>query len=43
MFYNTLLLCVIAEKRQMKRFYKRVDGPLKTRQPHIIELQDRSI
>ena len=28
MFYNTLLLCVIAEKRQMKKFYKNVDDPL---------------
>ena len=24
MFYNTLLLCVIAEKRQMKKFYEKV-------------------
>ena len=31
MFYNALLLCVIAEKRQMKKFYKKVDDPpLKT-------------
>ena len=29
MFYNTLLLGVIAEKRQIKKFYKKVDGPLK--------------
>ena len=29
MFYNTLLLSVIAEKRQMKKFYKKVDEPLK--------------
>ena len=28
MFYNTLLLCVIAEKRQIKFFYKKVDDPL---------------
>ena len=28
MLYNTLLLCVIVEKRQMKKFYKKVDGPL---------------
>ena len=28
MFYNTLLVCVIAEKRQMKKFYKKVDSPL---------------
>ena len=29
MFYNTLLLCVIAEKLQMKQFYEKVDDPLK--------------
>ena len=28
MFYNTLLLCVIAEERQMKKFYKKVDDLL---------------
>ena len=28
MFFNTLLLCVIAEKRQMKKFYEKVDDPL---------------
>ena len=28
MFYNTLLLCVIAEKREMKKFYKKVEDPL---------------
>ena len=28
MFYNTLLLCGIAEKRQIKMFYEKVDDPL---------------
>ena len=28
MFYNTLLLCVIAEKYQMKKFYEKVYDPL---------------
>ena len=28
MFYNTLLLCIIAEKRQVKKFYKKVIGHL---------------
>ena len=31
MFYNTLLLCVIAEKRQIKKFYEKADDPLNIR------------
>ena len=32
MFYNTLLLCIISEKRQMKKFDIKVDGPLNNMQ-----------